>query len=230
MSSLERVQDLPEWIEPSVLKQNKWPAWRDAIHTAHSPQSVNDLSSTAKARERLAYDEFLAHQTTLSLARNKTRRAKGFTTVGTGKMCNKVLAVLPYKSTGAQSRCIAEITDDMASEIRMNRLLQGDVGSGKTLVAFMALLTTVEAGGQGVMMAPTEILARQHLSGLQPLAEEVGVVLEILTGRDKASERKAKLKALAKGDIHILVGTHAVFQKDVVFNKLRLAIIDEQHR
>ncbi|MEH6360391.1 MAG: ATP-dependent DNA helicase RecG, partial [Amylibacter sp.] len=230
LSSLERVQDLPEWIEPSVLKQNKWPVWRDAIHTAHSPQSVNDLSSTAKARERLAYDEFLAHQTTLSLARNKTRRAKGFTTVGTGKMRNKVLAVLPYKSTGAQSRCIAEITDDMASEIRMNRLLQGDVGSGKTLVAFMALLATVEAGGQGVMMAPTEILARQHLSGLQPLAEEAGVVLEILTGRDKASERKAKLKALAKGDIHILVGTHAVFQKDVVFNKLRLAIIDEQHR
>ncbi len=230
LSTLERVRGLPEWIESSVLKENKWPAWHDAIRTAHAPQSVNDLSSTAKARERLAYDEFLAHQTTLSLARSKTRRAKGFTTIGTGMMRNKVLAALPYKLTGAQSRCIGEITDDMASGKRMNRLLQGDVGSGKTLVAFMALLATVEAGGQGVMMAPTEILARQHLAGLQPLAEQAGVVLEILTGRDKASERKAKLQALSKGDIEILVGTHAVFQKDVVFNRLRLAIVDEQHR
>jgi len=188
------------------------------------------LSSGAKARERLAYDEFLAHQMTLSLARAKTRRAKGLATIGTGVLRNKVLAALPYKPTGAQERCFVEIADDMASEERMNRLLQGDVGSGKTLVAFMALLASVEAGGQGVMMAPTEILARQHLASLQPLAEDAGVVLEILTGRDKGRERTAKLKALAAGDIHILVGTHAVFQKDVVFSRLRIAIIDEQHR
>jgi ATP-dependent DNA helicase RecG len=142
----------------------------------------------------------------------------------------KVLAALPYDATGAQTRAIAEIASDMASDKRMNRLLQGDVGAGKTLVAFMALLLAVEAGGQGVMMAPTEILARQHLEGLRPLAEDAGVVLEILTGRDKGAERAAKLKALAAGDIHILVGTHAVFQKDVEFHDLRLAIVDEQHR
>ena len=142
----------------------------------------------------------------------------------------KVLAALPYAPTGAQTRAIAGIAADMASDKRMSRLLQGDVGAGKTLVAFMALLIAVEAGGQGVMMAPTEILARQHLEGLRPLAEDAGVVLEILTGRDKGAERAAKLKALAAGDIQILVGTHAVFQKDVDFHDLRLAIVDEQHR
>jgi ATP-dependent DNA helicase RecG len=143
---------------------------------------------------------------------------------------NKVLAGLPYRPTGAQSRAISEIAADMAGAVRMNRLLQGDVGAGKTLVALMALLVAVEAGGQGVMMAPTEILARQHLEGLRPLAESAGVVLELLTGRDKGREREAKLAALAAGKIQILVGTHAVFQKDVTFGDLRLAIVDEQHR
>ncbi len=228
--ALARVPDLPEWIEPSVLKKHGWPSWKDAVLAAHAPQSNSDLSRDAKARERLAYDEFLAHQTTLAIARANTRRAKGIPTIGTGKLRNKVLASLPYKPTGAQSRSIDEITTDMADNNRMNRLLQGDVGAGKTLVAFMAILAAVEAGGQGVMMAPTEILARQHLSGLQPLAEEAGVVLEILTGRDKGKERTAKLKALADGNIHILVGTHAVFQKDVEFSGLRIAVIDEQHR
>jgi ATP-dependent DNA helicase RecG len=143
---------------------------------------------------------------------------------------NKVLISLPYRPTGAQLRAIDEIIGDMARPERMNRLLQGDVGSGKTLVAFMALLVAVESGGQGVMMAPTEILARQHLDGLQPLAEAAGVVLELLTGRDKGGERQAKLTALRNGDIQILVGTHAVFQKDVAFRDLRIAIVDEQHR
>jgi len=228
--ALARVPDLPEWIEPSVLEKHDWPSWKEAVMAAHAPQSPSDLSRDAKARERLAYDEFLAHQTTLAIARATSRRETGIATLGTGKLRNKVLASLPYKPTGAQSRAIDEITGDMADETRMNRLLQGDVGAGKTLVAFMAMLAAVEAGGQGVMMAPTEILARQHLAGLQPLAEEAGVVLEILTGRDKGKERAAKLQALAKGNIHILVGTHAVFQKDVAFSALRIAVIDEQHR
>jgi len=179
---------------------------------------------------RLAYDEFMAHQLTLALARAKMRRGKGCATQGTGTLQAKVRAVLPYTPTAAQSRAIADIAADMAAPQRMNRLLQGDVGAGKTLVALMALLIAVEGGGQGVMMAPTEILARQHLAGLQPLAEAAGVVLEILTGRDKGAERRAKLEALKRGDIQILVGTHAVFQKDVEFADLRLAIVDEQHR
>jgi len=230
VSVLRRTPDLPEWIEPSVLKQKQWPAWKDAVFAAHAPKTVSDLSATAKARERLAYDEFLAHQTTLALARANTRRKKGFVTKGNGKLRDKVSAALPYRPTGAQNRAIADILADMGDKKRMNRLLQGDVGSGKTLVAFMALLAAVEAGGQGVMMAPTEILARQHLTSLQPLAKQAGVVLEILTGRNKGVERSSKMDALAKGDIDILVGTHAVFQKDVIFHNLRLAIVDEQHR
>jgi len=229
-SALGRVPDLPEWIDPEQKKREGWPDWHAAITTAHGPKQAADLAATAPARVRLAYDELMAHQLTLALARSQLRKAKGMVTRGTGAKQQHVLASLPYKPTGAQSRAIGEIQADMAASTKMNRLLQGDVGAGKTLVAFMALLTAVEAGGQGVMMAPTEILARQHMEGLQPLAEEAGVVLELLTGRDKGKERKAKLDALARGDIHMLVGTHAVFQKDVEFQDLRLAVVDEQHR
>jgi ATP-dependent DNA helicase RecG len=151
-------------------------------------------------------------------------------TRGTGALQAKVLQSLPYAPTAAQTRAVGEIALDMESPLRMNRLLQGDVGAGKTLVGLLSLLIAVEAGGQGVMMAPTEILARQHYEGLAPLAAAAGVRLEILTGRDKGGERAAKLAALAQGQIGILVGTHAVFQKDVVFQDLRLAIVDEQHR
>lgn len=229
-NALTRLPALEEWIDPTQKDQKGWPDWKSAIETAHAPRNLAELAPNAPARERLAYDEFMAHQLTLALARANRRRAAGIETHGTGKLRNKVLSALPYKPTGAQLRAIDEITTDMARPQRMNRLLQGDVGSGKTLVAFMALLAAVEAGGQGVMMAPTEILARQHLEGLQPLAQEAGVVLELLTGRDKGKERTAKLNALSEGKIQILVGTHAVFQKDVHFTDLRLAIVDEQHR
>ncbi|MBR9864593.1 MAG: ATP-dependent DNA helicase RecG [Rhodobacteraceae bacterium] len=229
-SALRLLPELAEWIAPSVIAKFGWPAWKDAVESAHAPESHNDVQATAPARARLAYDEMLAHQITLALARNSQRRAKGLETKGTGVLRNKVLKSLPYAPTNAQLRAFTEITEDMASKRRMNRLLQGDVGSGKTLVALIALLAAVESGGQGVLMAPTEILARQHVEGLQPLASEAGVVLELLTGRDSGAERRKKLDALAKGNIQILVGTHAVFQKDVHFQDLRLAVIDEQHR
>jgi ATP-dependent DNA helicase RecG len=229
-SALALMPDLPEWIDPPLKKHEEWPDWAEAMRVVHNPQATSDLSPHAPARERLAYDELLAHQLTLALARAATRKAKGIASQATGALSGKVLATLPYKPTNAQQRAFAEIAADLATPLRMNRLLQGDVGSGKTLVALMALLDVVEAGGQGVMMAPTEILARQHLDGLRPLAESAGVVLEILTGRDKGAGRAAKLKALAAGEINILVGTHAVFQKDIAFKDLRLAIIDEQHR
>ena len=228
--AISRTQPLADWIDPAQKAREGWPDWQDAIKEAHAPEDLDDLSPLSPARARLAYDELIAHQLTLALARLRERRARGIQSVGTGALQSRVLAALPYQPTGAQARTIEEIAADMAAETRMNRLLQGDVGAGKTLVAFMALLVAVEAGGQGVMMAPTEILARQHLEGLQPLAESAGVVLEILTGRDKGAERKAKLAALARGDIQVLVGTHAVFQPDVAFDDLRIAIIDEQHR
>ncbi|NCQ23474.1 MAG: ATP-dependent DNA helicase RecG [Roseovarius sp.] len=229
-AALTRALDLAEWVDPVQKAQAGWPDWAEALRAAHAPESARDLAPAHPARERLAYDELMAHQLTLALARAKLRRAKGRATVGTGDLQARVLAALPYAPTGAQIRAISEIAGDMAAPVRMNRLLQGDVGSGKTLVAFKALLIAVEAGGQGVLMAPTEILARQHLQGLQPLAETAGVVLEILTGRDKGAVRRRKLEALRRGEIQILVGTHAVFQKDVEFADLRLAIVDEQHR
>ena len=228
--ALTRAPALPEWIEPSVKQRRRWPDWRDALATAHAPTGPADLASSAPARERLAYDELLAHQVTLAIARARMKRARGISTRGDGLLRRRVLAALPHSLTGAQDRSVAEITADMASGLRMNRLLQGDVGSGKTLVAFLAMLAAVEAGGQAAMMAPTEILARQHLLSLAPLAEAAGVRLEILTGRDKGAERAGKLAALAAGEIGILVGTHALFQKDVAFRDLRLAVVDEQHR
>jgi ATP-dependent DNA helicase RecG len=229
-SALGMAPLLAEWIDPALKARESWPDWRVALSEAHAPESTADLSPHHPARQRLAYDEFFAHQLTLALARAVVRRGKGRVSAGDGRLRAKVLAALPYLPTAAQIRTIEEISADMAAEARMNRLLQGDVGSGKTLVALMALLRAVEAGGQGVMMAPTEILARQHFDGLRGLAAVAGVRIEILTGRDKGPERAAKLAALASGEIGVLVGTHAVFQKDVEFEDLRLAVIDEQHR
>jgi ATP-dependent DNA helicase RecG len=229
-AALARLPDLPEWIEPGLLSARGWPGWRAALLAAHAPQGEADLAPDAPARARLAYDELFAHQVTLALARAHIRRAKGFATTGDGALRAKVLAALPFRPTAAQERALAEITADMGSALRMNRLLQGDVGAGKTLVAFLAMLAAVEAGGQAALMAPTEILARQHAAAIAPLALGAGVRVELLTGRDKGAERRAKLAALAEGAIPIVVGTHALFQKDVAFRDLRLAIVDEQHR
>jgi ATP-dependent DNA helicase RecG len=229
-SAVARAPDLPEWIDGPLKAREGWPDWRVAVALAHAPSGPADLAQTAPARQRLAYDELFAHQLTLSLARASLRRGKGRASIGTGALQARVLSSLPYAPTGAQTRALSEIAGDLASPLRMNRLLQGDVGSGKTLVAFLALLVAVEAGGQGVMMAPTEILARQHFAGLEPLAAAAGVRLVLLTGRDKGAERAQKLAGLASGAVQVLVGTHAVFQKDVQFHDLRLAVVDEQHR
>ena len=230
VSAIARAPTLAEWIDGPLKLREGWPDWLDAVKIAHAPASNADISDTAPARQRLAYDELFAHQLTLSLARASLRRGKGVASLGTGTLQARVLQNLPYTPTSAQSRAIAEIAVDMASPLRMNRLLQGDVGSGKTLVAFQALLIAVESGGQGVLMAPTEILARQHHESIGPLAGDAGVQLVLLTGRDKGSDRQKKLAALSSGKTQILVGTHAVFQKDVMFHDLRLAVVDEQHR
>ncbi|HEY0275659.1 MAG TPA: ATP-dependent DNA helicase RecG [Paenirhodobacter sp.] len=228
--ALTRLPMLSEWIDPGLMAREHWPDWAGALRTAHAPTGLDDLAPTAPARTRLAYDELFAHQLTLALARRSERRLKGRVTRGDGHLRARVLRALPFRPTGAQDRTVAEITADMADGRRMNRLLQGDVGSGKTLVALLALLNAVEAGGQGVLMAPTEILARQHFDGLAELAGAAGVQIAVLTGRDKGADRAAKLADLAAGRIHILIGTHAVFQKDVEFQDLRLVVIDEQHR
>lgn len=229
-AAMERMPEVEEWIDPQLLKDRGWPGFTDALQQAHAPESPRDLSPDSPARARLAYDEFLAHQMTLALVRREKRRLRGRPTQGHGRLRQAVLASLPWPPTGAQTRAVEEISADMASDRRMNRLLQGDVGSGKTLVAMLSALIAVEAGGQAVLMAPTELLARQHARALEPLARAAGVRLAALTGRDKGEMRTQLLEDLAQGRIDILVGTHAVFQKDVHFHDLRLAIIDEQHR
>ncbi|WP_294930545.1 ATP-dependent DNA helicase RecG [uncultured Paracoccus sp.] len=229
-AALQRVPQIAEWIDPALLAREGWPDWQAALAQAHAPGSVADLSPASPARARLAYDELLAHQLTLALVRRDRRRRAGQVNRGDGALRAKVLAGLPWPPTGAQTRAVAEIEADMAQPHRMNRLVQGDVGAGKTLVAFLSLLIAVEAGGQGAMMAPTEVLARQHFRALEPLARLAGVRIEVLTGRDRGDARANILTDLAEGRIDILVGTHAVIQKTVNFADLRLAVIDEQHR
>ncbi len=229
-SALQRAPDLPEWIEPSLKAARKWPDWRAAVAALHAPEGAAGLAPGAPHRERLAYDELLAHQLTLALARAEKRRGKGRPSVGDGALRAKALAAFSYPPTGAQTRSIGEIEADLGSEFRMNRLLQGDVGSGKTLVALMAMLIAVEAGGQAAIMVPTEILARQHLASIAPLAEAAGVRAILLTGRDKGATREEKLTAIEAGDAGIVIGTHALFQRGVNFADLRLTVIDEQHR
>lgn len=229
-AALERAPPLAEWQDPAWLERQRWPDWKTAIAAAHHPASAVEMEPMSPVRARLAYDELLANQLALALVRWHQRRLSGRSTAGDGHLRDKVRAALPYSLTGSQTAALAEIDADMAAPERMLRLLQGDVGSGKTIVALMAMLTAVESGAQAALMAPTEILARQHAESLAPLAEAAGVRLALLTGRDKGRARQALLDRLAAGEIDIVVGTHALFQDDVTFRDLALIIIDEQHK
>lgn len=222
--------DLPEWQDDSWMKENCWQGWRASLIAAHEPQSAADLAPDAPARARLAYDELLANQLALGLVRLRMKKRPGRPVMGDGRLRRKVEAALPFALTGAQIRALAEIDADMKASHRMLRLLQGDVGSGKTVIALLAMLNAVEAGFQAALMAPTEILTRQHFATLQPLCEVAGVRLALLTGREKGKQREDVLSATANGEVDILIGTHALFQKDVAFQTLALAVVDEQHR
>ncbi|HEY7608464.1 MAG TPA: DEAD/DEAH box helicase, partial [Alphaproteobacteria bacterium] len=206
-AAVKLAPELPEWSDPHLVQRQKWASWHAALRAAHAPQSAADLAPETPARMRLAYDEVLAGQIALRLVRSQQRRARGRALKVAGPLRQKALAALPFRLTGAQTRSLAEIDKDMASDARMLRLLQGDVGSGKTVVAFLAMLNAVESGAQAALMAPTEILARQHYATIAPLAEAVGVKLALLTGRDTGAARDAILRQLAAGEIDILVGT-----------------------
>ncbi|MEE9299847.1 MAG: ATP-dependent DNA helicase RecG [Alphaproteobacteria bacterium] len=228
--ALERAPELPEWLDPEFRRRKAWPAWRAAVVTVHGPQGEAELEPTAPARERLAYDELLANQLALALTRAHQRHRPGRSIAGDGRLRGKVLEHLPFRLTGTQEKAIAEIEANMGTATRMVRLLQGDVGSGKTVVALVATLIAVEAGGQAALMAPTEILARQHMATIEPIARQGGLDIALLTGRDKGKAREEVLGRLARGELDLIIGTHALFQQDVDFKDLALAIIDEQHR
>ena len=230
LQALSRVPELPEWQNPSVMQKLAFPAFRKAFETIHNPVSPAEISPEGPSWRRLAYDELLASQLALALVRAKTRRLSGRPLQGDGRITAKIRASLPYALTPSQEQAVREIHDDLARPERMLRLLQGDVGAGKTVVALLAMARAAEAGGQAAIMAPTELLARQHLATIAPLAEKAGLEAAILTGREKGRERQAVLDGLASGEISFVVGTHALFQETVAFKDLVLTIVDEQHR
>jgi len=229
-AALARLPALPEWQDAAWLKQRDWPAFGEALTSLHHPPDPGAVLPDTPAWTRLAYDEFLAGQLALALVRANQKRLAGRPSVGDGRIRKKIIAALPYSLTASQARAVEEIAADLAQAERMLRLLQGDVGSGKTVVALLAAATVVEAGRQAALMAPTEILARQHHKTIAPLAEAAGLRVAILTGRERGRERTEILARLEAGDLDLLVGTHALFQDEVAFRDLALAIVDEQHR
>ncbi len=228
--ALQRLPMLPEWLDPAFAQARNLQSFNEALALSPLPKSPGDIAADAPARMRLAFDELLASQLALAMVRAQMRRSKGRPTVGDGSSTARILSALPFTLTGSQQQTIAEVTADMASENRMLRLVQGDVGSGKTIVALLTMTAAVEAGRQAALMAPTEILARQHFERLKPLAEAAGIRLGLITGKDRVAQRRQTLAETADGTIDILIGTHALFQDDVHFKDLALAVVDEQHR
>ena len=229
-AAVERAPELPEWQDAAYLAKQRWQSWHGALASAHAPTEEGDLSPMHPARARLAFDELLASQLAIALVRHHNRTLAGHATEGDGRLCKAVLASLPFDLTTSQKAAVEEIATDMGKAERMIRLLQGDVGSGKTLVALLAMLICAEAGAQAALMAPTELLARQHHATIAPLAAAAGVRLALLTGRDGQKLKKETLQGLSDGTIQLVVGTHALVQEDVEFADLALAVVDEQHR
>lgn len=228
--SIANFPKVEEWINPSLIKKYCWPKFKESLLRAHNPVNIDNIDSKDLARERLAFDELFSHQVSLSLARKKLKRSKGISIIGTNHIGNTVLRSLSFDLTQAQKRVISEISEDLEAASRMNRLLQGDVGSGKTIVALFAMLKVVEFGGQAAFLAPTDILARQHLYTIQEFTKMTDVKITILSGRDKGVTKRKKLEDILEGNTQIIIGTHALFQESVIYKNLRLAIIDEQHR
>ena len=228
--ALDRLPDLAEWQDAAWLKRNGFPSFAEALRCVHHPASPTDLEPTSAAWSRLAYDELLAGQLALALLRGHMRTRAGRGSAAEGLLRTRIVTALPYSLTPSQQHAVADIIADLAQPNRMLRLLHGDVGSGKTVVALLAAATVIEAGRQAALMAPTEILARQHFATIARLASAAGIRFAILTGRERGRERAEILSALAAGDIDLIVGTHALFQDDVAFHDLALAIVDEQHR
>jgi ATP-dependent DNA helicase RecG len=229
-AALARIPDLPEWLDASLIAQQGFATTAEALRQVHDPRDEHDIDPQSPTRRRLAYDEFLAGQLSLALVRSRLRKTPGIPVSPTGEFSSKAIAALPFSLTGSQTAAIADIMQDMAGEDRMLRLLQGDVGSGKTVVALLSMLAAVESGGQAVLMAPTEILARQHFATITQMARDTGIAIEILTGRTKGREREEIQDRIASGEARIIVGTHALFQDNVNYKNLLLAVVDEQHR
>ncbi len=228
--ALKLLPPLDEWIDIHFQKSLNLPSFNQAIYMAHNPKNIDELSPLCPAKTRLAYDELLANQLALAIVREKIKQQSGRKIIGNGLLRKKLLDMLEFNLTNAQEKVLAEIYEDQASNNRMLRLLQGDVGSGKTIVALFTMLNAIETGAQATIMAPTEILAKQHFETICPICEELKIKVAILTGKVKGKARANLLNDLLEGKIDILIGTHALFVEDVKFCDLACVIIDEQHR
>ena len=226
---VDSMPDLAEWQDWTLMQRHGWPGWLEALQAVHAPDGAEALEPTTKARQRLAYDELLANQLAMALVRAKLKRRPG-PVLKAGELAKKAEGLLPFQLTGSQRHALAEIGGDLASGQRMQRLLQGDVGSGKTVVALLAMLEAVDAGGQAALMAPTEILVRQHAETIAPIAAKLGLKTVVLTGRDKGKARERILEDIANGFAPLILGTHSLVQDTVNFKNLMLAVVDEQHR
>lgn len=222
--ALAKLPELPEWHANTKI------TWKQALVAAHHPQSELDLFSTTPARMRLAHDEILANQLHLALIRRAMQQQAGVVIKGTGELTKKLIASLPFTLTKGQEKIAADILDDMGSGRRMGRLLQGDVGSGKTVVALLAMLAAAEEGLQSALMVPTELIAQQHYEVISKLTASLGMDVVLLTGTVKGKARSGVLEKIASGEAKIIIGTHALFQEKVEFKNLGLTIVDEQHR
>jgi ATP-dependent DNA helicase RecG len=228
--AVEAVPDLPEWIGAETMAQRNWPSFPAAMRSVHLPENPDEAQFWSPARQRLAYDEYLAGQVTLQLIRSSMVSARGVSRPFTDEITSRLAHALPFALTDGQKQALEEIRADLSAPDRMSRLLQGDVGSGKTVVALMAMAAMAESGAQSTLMAPTELLASQHFRTIEPLCRAAGLTCALLTGKMPAAERRAILTGLANGSIAIAVGTHALFQSDIVFHDLGLTVVDEQHR
>ena len=228
--SLEKIIELPEWISSDMIKKNNWESWHKSIKSVHKSKIIENINQTSNSKTRLAYDELLSNQLALGIVRSKSRKLPGRKLKTNGHLQNKLFTITNFDLTNAQKRTIKEINDDLSSNQRMLRLLQGDVGSGKTIVAISTMLAAIDNSGQATMMAPTEILARQHYETLRPICDTCGITLVYLSGKITGTQRAIILDKIKNGSASIIIGTHALFQKEVIFDNLLIAVIDEQHR
>lgn len=228
--AVDALPDIPEWIDGATMAQRKWPSFTQAMRMVHLPDNPGEAELWAPARQRLAYDEYLAGQITLQIVRSTMVTERGIARTFTGNATLKVNSLLPFSMTEGQKSALDDILKDLAAPTRMSRLLQGDVGSGKTVVALMAMAAMTESGAQSALMAPTELLASQHFRTIKPLCDAAGISCALLTGKMPAAERRKILAGLADDSISIAVGTHALFQSDIEFKDLGLTVVDEQHR
>ncbi|MTI45740.1 ATP-dependent DNA helicase RecG [Roseibium hamelinense] len=229
-AALQKLPDLPEWQDGAFIERNLWPPFTEALRAIHTPQEQQDLSPEGPNIRRIAYDELLASQLALALVRQTMRQLGGVSRRPDGALQKRVISALPFSLTASQAAAIRDINADLAEPTRMLRLLQGDVGAGKTVVALAALAQVIESGAQGALMAPTEILARQHFASMKPLCDAAGIRLALMTGKDTQKERRLLQEKIDAAEIDLVVGTHALFQGAVTFKDLGLVVVDEQHR